>query len=176
MDSTQIMDADAVSRALRRIAHEILERNRGAEGLCLIGIRRRGVPIAEILRENIERIEGARVPVGSLDITFYRDDLSHVADTPAVGESSIPFDISGKRVVLADDVLFTGRTARAAIEALFSRGRPDCVRLAILVDRGHRELPVRADFVGKNVPTALSERVSVRMPPYDAETGVYLFR
>ena len=146
-----------------------------AKVICLIGICRRGNPIAEILADNIERIEGIRPPVGSLDITFYRDDLTHVADAPAVSDAgSISFEITGKKIILVDDVLYTGRTARAAIDAIFSLGRPKMIELAILIDRGHRELPIRADFVGKNVPTAQSELICVEIPPYDNSVGVSL--
>lgn len=172
---TKIMDEAGVRRALVRIAHEIVERNHGVDDLCLIGIRRRGVPIAEALRDNIEQIEGASVPVGSLDITFYRDDLSRISDAPTLSESNLPFSIEQKRVVLVDDVLYTGRTARAAIEALFKLGRPACIELAILIDRGHRELPIRADFVGKNIPTSHCEVVAVNLPPFDGETSVKLY-
>lgn len=132
--------------------------------MCLVGIRRRGVPLAERIAKKICEIEGKHVPVGVLDITFYRDDLSHASDMPAVKPGTISFDVTGKRIVLVDDVLYTGRTARAAIEALFDLGRPKKIQLAILVDRGHRELPIRADFVGKNVPTSHNEVVRVQMP------------
>lgn len=172
----KVMDEPAVWRALMRIAHEITEKNHGVEDICLVGICRRGNPIAEILADNIERIEGKRLPVGSLDITFYRDDLSHVAEMPAVSNAeSIPFDVTGKKIILVDDVLYTGRTARAAIDALFSIGRPKMIELAILIDRGHRELPIRADFVGKNVPTSQSEMICVEIPPYDDTVGVSLY-
>lgn len=172
---TKIMDDSAVRRALVRIAHEIVEKNHGVDDVCLVGICRRGVPLAEALCENIEKIEGQRVPVGQLDITFYRDDLSKIAESPTLSNSDLPFSIEGKKVVLVDDVLYTGRTARAAIEALFSHGRPACIQLAILVDRGHRELPIRADFVGKNIPTSHSEVVAVNLPPFDDETSVKLY-
>ena len=172
----KVMDEAAVYRALMRIAHEIAEKNRGVENVCLVGICRRGNPLAEILADNIERIEGNRPPVGSLDITFYRDDLSRASETPTVTEKGeIPFDVTGKRIVLVDDVLYTGRTARAAIDALFALGRPQRIELAILIDRGHRELPIRADFVGKNVPTSQSDLICVEIPPYDPEVGVSLF-
>lgn len=172
---TKIMDEAAVHRALVRIAHEIVERNRGVEDLCLVGICRRGVPLAQALCDNIERIEGRRVPVGSLDITFYRDDLSRIAEAPRLAKTELSFSIEHKSVVLVDDVLYTGRTARAAIEALFAQGRPACIQLAILIDRGHRELPIRADFVGKNIPTSHSEMVAVSLPPFDGETAVKLY-
>ena len=170
----QIMDENAMKRALMRLSHEIVEKNKGAANLVFVGIRRRGEPIAERVRENVAVIEGIRVPCGSIDIKFYRDDLSTVAESPEIRRASLPFDVNGRDVVLFDDVLFTGRTARAAIEAVFSCGRPKTIQLAILVDRGHRELPIRADFVGKNLPTSRSELVEVRLPEYDAETGVFL--
>ncbi len=170
-----LMDEAAVNRALTRIAHEMLEKNGGCEGLCLVGIRRRGEPLAQRIAEKIEAIEGKAVPVGVLDITLYRDDLSPAfGDMPKVNATRVPFSVTGQRVVLVDDVIFTGRTARAAIDALFQMGRPAKIMLAVLVDRGHRELPIRADFVGKNVPTSRSELVEVRLPEYDGETGVWL--
>lgn len=170
----QIMDENAMKRALMRLSHEIVEKNKGAANLVFVGIRRRGEPIAELVRENIAVIEGIRVPCGSIDIKFYRDDLSTVAESPEIRKASLPFDVNGRDVVLFDDVLFTGRTARAAIEAVFSCGRPKTIQLAILVDRGHRELPIRADYVGKNLPTSRSELVEVRLPEFDGETGVFL--
>ena len=170
----QIMDENAMKRALMRLSHEIVEKNKGAANLVFVGIRRRGEPIAERVRENVAVIEGIRVPCGSINIKFYRDDLSTVSESPEIRKASLPFDVNGRDVVLFDDVLYTGRTARAAIEAVFSCGRPKTIQLAILVDRGHRELPIRADFVGKNLPTSRSELVEVRLPEYDGETGVYL--
>ena len=171
---SQVMDEPAVQRALRRISYEIVERNRGASNIVLVGIRRRGVPLAEILADNIRRTEGIDVPVGALDITLYRDDLVHKGDDPIVSATEIPADITGRDVVLVDDVLFTGRTARAAIEAVFALGRPSMIQLAILIDRGHRELPIRADYVGKNIPTSHTEVVAVRLPEYDGETSVQI--
>ncbi|MBO5543838.1 MAG: bifunctional pyr operon transcriptional regulator/uracil phosphoribosyltransferase PyrR [Oscillospiraceae bacterium] len=173
-EKAQIMDASAVSRALMRISHEILEHNKGAENLAFAGILRRGEPLAAAVRDNILAIEGTAIPVGSIDIHFYRDDLSAVSEMPEVSRTSLPFDVSGRDIVLFDDVLYTGRTVRAAIEALFRCGRPKSIQLAVLIDRGHRELPIRADFVGKNLPTARTELVEVRIPPYDGETGVFL--
>ena len=170
----QIMDENAMKRALMRLSHEIVEKNKGAANLVFVGIRRRGEPIAERVRENVAVIEGIHVPCGSIDIKFYRDDLSTVAESPEIRRASLPFDVNGRDVVLFDDVLYTRRTARAAIEAVFSCGRPKTIQLAILVDRGHRELPIRADFVGKNLPTSRSELVEVRLPEYDGETGVFL--
>ena len=173
-DKTILMDADGIRRALVRISHEIVERNKGVENIVIVGIRTRGVPIAERLAETISKIEGKRPPVGVLDITLYRDDLSMLAYQPIVHPTELPVDITGKTVVLVDDVLFTGRTARAAIDALFEMGRPSQIQLAILVDRGHRELPIRPDYVGKNIPTSRSEMVAVRLPEFDGETGVFL--
>ena len=170
----QIMDETALNRALMRISHEITEKNRGVDGVVLVGIRRRGEPIAQRIRENIRRIEDQEVPCGSIDIRFYRDDLSVLAGSPEVRRTELPFDVTDRNVILVDDVLYTGRTARAAIEAIFSCGRPRRIQLAVLVDRGHRELPIRADFVGKNIPTSHTELVEVRLPEYDGETGVYL--
>ena len=171
---SQLMDEAAMNRALMRISHEIAEKNKGVENLVLVGIRRRGEPLAERIAANIEKIEGVEVPTGSIDIGFYRDDLSEVWDMPLVRKSELPFDVNGRDVVLCDDVIFTGRTARAAIEAVFSCGRPRSIQLAVLIDRGHRELPIRPDYVGKNVPTSRSELIEVRLPEYDADTGVYL--
>ena len=170
----QIMDEAALNRALMRISHEITEKNRGVDGVVLVGIRRRGEPIALRIRENIRRIEDQEVPCGSIDIRFYRDDLTVLADSPEVRRTELPFDVTDRNVILVDDVLYTGRTARAAIEAIFSCGRPRRIQLAVLVDRGHRELPIRADFVGKSIPTSHTHLVEVRLPEYDGETGVYL--
>ena len=166
-----ILDESAVSRALTRIAHEILERNRGVDNVCLIGVRRRGLPLAERIADKIAAIEGKRPPVGAIDITFYRDDLV-TGEQPVLGESTVAFDVTAKDVVLVDDVIFTGRTVRAALEAVFDLGRPRTVQLAVLVDRGLRELPFRADFVGKNVPTRHSERVYVHLTETDGEDVV----
>lgn len=161
------MDAAAVGRALKRISFEILERNHGTADLCLVGIRRRGVCIAKEIRKNINATEGTLLPIGELDITFYRDDLSRCIAAPTLNKTDIPFDITDKTVILTDDVIFTGRTVRAAIDAIFSLGRPKAIRLAVLIDRGHRELPIKADYVGKNVPTSLSELIKVTFPEYD---------
>ncbi len=170
----QIMDEAALNRALMRISHEITEKNRGVDGVVLVGIRRRGEPIARRIQENIRRIEDAEVPCGSIDIRFYRDDLTALSESPQVRRTELPFDVTDRNVILVDDVLYTGRTARAAIEAIFSCGRPRRIQLAVLVDRGHRELPIRADFVGKSIPTSRTELVEVRLPEFDSETGVYL--
>ena len=149
-----LMDGEAMRRSLVRISHEIVEKNKGVENIILVGIRTRGVPIAERLADAIEKIEGNRPPVGVLDITLYRDDLSTLSYQPVVRTTELPVDISGKIVVLVDDVLYTGRTIRAALDAVIDMGRPTTIQLAVLIDRGHRELPIRADFVGKNVPTS----------------------
>ena len=170
----QIMDEAALNRALMRISHEIAEKNKGVDNLLLVGIRRRGEPIARRIQANIQKIENVEVPCGSIDIRFYRDDLTVLADSPQVQRTELPFDVMDRDVVLTDDVLYTGRTARAAIEAVFSCGRPRSIQFAVLVDRGHRELPIRADFVGKNIPTSRSELVEVRLPEFDGETGVFL--
>jgi pyrimidine operon attenuation protein/uracil phosphoribosyltransferase len=168
---SQLLTPDGIDRSLRRISHEILEKNAASlDNLAIVGVLTRGVPLARRISENLHRFEGLDVPVGSLDITLHRDDLSD--DDPEVKGSSVPFDVTGKTVVLVDDVLYTGRTARAAMEALLELGRPAAVRLAILVDRGHRELPIRADYVGKNVPTARGQRVLVNLEETDGEDGV----
>ena len=170
----QIMDEAALGRALMRISHEITEKNRGVDNVVLVGIRRRGEPIACRIRDNIKKIESVEPPCGSIDIGFYRDDLSTLAESPVIRKAELPFDVNDRDVVLCDDVLYTGRTARAAIEAVFSCGRPRTIQFAALVDRGHRELPIRADYVGKNIPTSHSELIEVRLPEFDGETGVYL--
>jgi pyrimidine operon attenuation protein / uracil phosphoribosyltransferase len=166
-----VMDGDAISRAVTRIAHEILEANKGAENLALVGIVTRGAALAEELAEKLREIEGVEIPVGTLDISFYRDDLA-IRLNPEVHRTDIPFDVEGRDVVLVDDVLFTGRTIRAALDALMDYGRPCSVQLAVLVDRGHRELPVRADYVGKNVPSSRRERVRVLLGALDGRSAV----
>ena len=168
----RLLDAGEIRRAVTRIAHEILERNKGAARLVLVGIAARGDGLARRLAAEITRIEAVAVPVGTLDITFYRDDIGMRAEAPEVHETRIPFDISGRTVVLVDDVLFTGRTIRAAMDALVDFGRPVAIQLAVLVDRGHRELPIRADYVGKNVPTRKDEEVQVRIAEVDGEDSV----
>jgi pyrimidine operon attenuation protein / uracil phosphoribosyltransferase len=170
----RLLDAGEIRRAVTRIAHEIVERNKGAEGLVLVGIAARGDDLARRLADEIGRIEGTKVPVGVLDITFYRDDIGLRAEAPEVHETRIPFDITGRTVVLVDDVLFTGRTIRSAMDALVDFGRPTSMQLAVLVDRGHRELPIRADFVGKNVPTRKDESVRVALEEMDGEDAVYV--
>ncbi|MFX4261460.1 bifunctional pyr operon transcriptional regulator/uracil phosphoribosyltransferase PyrR [Pelotomaculum propionicicum] len=173
-EKAQILDQEGIRRSLTRIAHEIIERNKGTADLALVGIRRRGVPLAERLAERIMDIEGRSVPVGILDITLYRDDLSTLAHQPLVRSTEIPFPVEGKIVVLVDDVIYTGRTIRAALGALIDLGRPKVIQLAVLIDRGHRELPIRADYVGKNVPTSRKEEISVRLQEFDGEERVVI--
>ena len=174
VDKTVLMDEDAIRRALTRISHEIVERNRGTQSLVLVGIRSRGIPLAERIAAAIEKIEGTKPALGILDITLYRDDLSTLSYQPIVRETEIPVDITGKTIVLVDDVLYTGRTIRAALDALIDMGRPKIIQLAVLIDRGHRELPIRADFVGKNVPTSSKEAIRVMLEEHDAEERVVL--
>ncbi|HEU4528718.1 MAG TPA: bifunctional pyr operon transcriptional regulator/uracil phosphoribosyltransferase PyrR [Actinomycetota bacterium] len=172
MAAASILDEAEIRRAVTRIAHEILERNHGAAGVVLVGIANRGDDLARRLAAEVERIEGVTLPVGVLDITFYRDDIGMRAEAPEVHETRIDFDITGRTVVLVDDVLFTGRTIRAAMDALVDFGRPTAIQLAVLVDRGHRELPIRADYVGKNVPTRTDEQVRVALKELDGEDAV----
>ena len=176
MSGRQIMTADEIRRATIRLSHEIVEKQAGTAGLALVGIQRRGVPLARRIAAAILENEGAEVPVGALDITFYRDDLSLVAQQPVVKGTELPSGIDGRTVVLVDDVLYTGRTIRAAMDALVDFGRPQAIRLAVLVDRGHRELPIRADHVGKNVPTSREELVRVHLEETDGEDGVEIER
>ena len=176
MSGRQIMTADEIRRATTRLSHEIVEKQAGTDGLMLIGIQRRGVPLARRIAESIAEHEGVIVPVGALDITFYRDDLSMVAQQPVVKGTELPAGIDGRTVVLVDDVLYTGRTIRAAMDALVDFGRPQAIRLAVLVDRGHRELPIRADHVGKNVPTSREEIVRVHVDEIDGEDQVEIDR
>jgi pyrimidine operon attenuation protein/uracil phosphoribosyltransferase len=170
----KVMDAQAIARAVVRIAHEILERNRGTANLAVVGIRTRGDVLARRLAAAIERIEGTAVPVGVLDITLYRDDLDRRAERPTVARTEIPFEVAGRTLVLVDDVLYTGRTVRAALDALVDLGRPAAIQLAVLVDRGHRELPIRPDYVGKNLPTSSRERVTVRLVETDGVDEVVI--
>ncbi|NLS44211.1 MAG: bifunctional pyr operon transcriptional regulator/uracil phosphoribosyltransferase PyrR [Firmicutes bacterium] len=169
-----IMDEPAIRRALIRIAHEINEANKGVDGVALVGIRRRGGPLAYRLSSKIENIEGIKPPVGVLDITLYRDDLTALGSAPIVHRTEVDFDITGKTIVLVDDVIFTGRTARAALDALMDLGRPRRIQLAVLIDRGHRELPIKPDFVGKNVPTSRQEIISVFVKETDGENKVII--
>jgi pyrimidine operon attenuation protein / uracil phosphoribosyltransferase len=168
----RLLDGAEIRRALTRVAHEVLERNKGAADVLLVGIAARGDDLARRLAEEIRRIEGADVPVGVLDITFYRDDIGLRAEAPEVHETRIPFDVTGKTVILVDDVLYTGRTIRAAMDALMDLGRPRAIQLGVLVDRGHRELPIRADYVGKNVPTRADDLVRVLVTETDGTDAV----
>lgn len=172
---TLLMDGMAVTRAVKRISHEIIERNNGVDNLVLVGVKTRGVPLAEMIRDNILSLEGKNITVEKIDITLYRDDLSELSEAPKVVSDTITTDIKAKNVILCDDVLYTGRTVRAAIDAIMKHGRPSSIQLAILIDRGHRELPIRADFVGKNVPTSHDELVTVSFDSIDGETKVELF-
>lgn len=174
LEKAQIMDDMGLSRALIRIAHEIIERNRGVLDVALIGIRRRGVPLARRLADEIYKIEDVRPDVGILDITLYRDDLSSLDDQPIINSTSIGFDVTDKIIVLVDDVIYTGRTVRAALDAIVDLGRPKSIQLAILIDRGHRELPIRADYVGKNVPTSKDEIVCVNLEEVDGVNKVVI--
>jgi pyrimidine operon attenuation protein/uracil phosphoribosyltransferase len=172
----RVLDAASIDRSMSRIAHEILERNKSLRGIGLVGVQTRGVPLARRLAERLGAIEGVAPPVGVLDINLYRDDLSRIADHPILRRTEIPYDLDDAIVILVDDVLFTGRTVRAALDALMDLGRPRQIQLAVLVDRGHRELPVRADFVGKNLPTAETERVDVRLTETDGEDEVVIVK
>jgi len=173
-EKAEIIDGEGLRRAITRIAHEIIEKNGGAEDLVLVGIRRRGVPLAQRIAAKIREFEEVQVPVGALDITLYRDDLRTIAHQPVVGPTEVPVDVEGKVVILVDDVLFTGRTARAALDELIDLGRPRAIQLAVIVDRGHRELPIRADFVGKNVPTSRREVIMVKVSEIDRQDGVFI--
>ena len=169
---TSVMDADAVRRAVTRIAHEILERNKGTEGLALVGIRSRGIHIADRIAAAIAAIEKVELPRGIVDITLYRDDLARGDQMPQIRGTEIPFDVEGTRIVVVDDVLYTGRTIRAAMDALMDFGRPESIQLAVMIDRGHRELPIRADYVGKNLPTSRQQQVQVRLVEMDGVDDV----
>lgn len=173
-EKTRILDADGMRRALTRIAHEIIEKNKGVKDLVIIGVRRRGVPLAERIAKRIAEIEGKEVAIGVLDITLYRDDLTTLAQQPVLHKTEVPFSINDKKIILVDDVLYTGRTVRAALDALIDLGRPQFIQLAVLVDRGHRELPIRADYVGKNVPTSKKEVVSVHLHEIDGDDAVLI--
>lgn len=162
-DKAEVMDDQDVSRAVMRIAHEIIEKNKGIEDVALIGIQRRGVPLARRIADRIQEVEGKKIPVGIIDITFYRDDLSAISEQPVINGTQFDFSVTGKKIVLVDDILYTGRTARAAMDAIMELGSPKMIQLAILIDRGHRELPIRPDFVGKNIPTSKNEEINVSL-------------
>ncbi|NGU66240.1 bifunctional pyr operon transcriptional regulator/uracil phosphoribosyltransferase PyrR [Clostridium perfringens] len=170
-----LLDENAIRRALTRLSHEIIEKNKGVENIVLVGIKRRGYPLAERLSEFIEKFEGVRIPVASVDITLYRDDLTNVSDTPNLNDPKIDVDIRGKKVIIVDDVLYTCRTARAAIDAIMDQGRPEFIQLAVLVDRGHKELPIRADYVGKNIPTSKDEIIKVQIKEIDGTDSVEIY-
>ncbi|MDO5143847.1 MAG: bifunctional pyr operon transcriptional regulator/uracil phosphoribosyltransferase PyrR [bacterium] len=169
-----LMDGDTMQRVLTRMAHQIMEQE-SLENVMMVGIRSRGVPLAQRLAAIIEKVEGVRIPVGEVDITMYRDDMSRISERPQVCATQLPGDVNGRTIILVDDVLYTGRTVRAAMDAVMDQGRPSKIRLAALIDRGHRELPIRPDFVGKNVPTSQSERVGVQVEEIDGGDGVALF-
>ena len=171
-EKAQLMDEKAIGRAITRISHEIIERNKGIEDVVLVGIKTRGVPIADRIGKKIQQIEGATVNTGEVDITLYRDDLKKIDVDPVINGSNVQFSIDDKIVILVDDVLYTGRTVRSALDAIIDIGRPKAIQLAVLVDRGHRELPIRADYVGKNVPTSKGEIISVKLSEIDGEDSV----
>lgn len=171
-EKAQLMDEKAIGRAITRISHEIVERNKGIEDVVLVGIKTRGVPIADRIGKKIQQIEGASVNTGEVDITLYRDDLKKIDVDPVINGSNVQFSIDDKIVILVDDVLYTGRTVRSALDAIIDIGRPKAIQLAVLVDRGHRELPIRADYVGKNVPTSKGEIISVKLSEIDGEDSV----
>lgn len=171
-----ILDEKAMLRSLTRLAHEMIEKNKGVEDVLLVGIYSRGLPLARMIAERIEEIEGVRVPVGSIDISLYRDDLSPLKEKAHVSKTHIDFNINGKHVILVDDVIYTGRTVRAAMDALMDIGRPNTIQLAVLVDRGHRELPIRPDYVGKNVPTSSKEMIKVSVKDFDAQNDVWIYQ
>jgi pyrimidine operon attenuation protein/uracil phosphoribosyltransferase len=173
-DKAKILDQESIERTMMRIAHEIVEKNKGTQELCIIGIRTRGAILARRLNQCLEKIEGKNLPLGILDITLYRDDLTLVANSPLVRETQIPFDITDKKLILVDDVLYTGRTIRAAMDAIMDFGRPQSIQLVVLVDRGHREMPIRADYAGKNIPTAKNETVEVRLKETDGKDEVVI--
>ncbi|MEF9952501.1 MAG: bifunctional pyr operon transcriptional regulator/uracil phosphoribosyltransferase PyrR [Clostridium sp.] len=168
----QLLDEKSINRALVRVSHEIIEKNKGVDDIVLVGIKTRGVPLAQRIASFIEKFEGTKVPIGTLDITLYRDDLTEKDYIPKLNDSSMPVSLDNKIVILVDDVLYTGRTVRSALDAIIDIGRPKCVQLAILIDRGHRELPIRADYVGKNVPTSIEEIVKVELNDVDGEDKV----
>ncbi|MCY6483732.1 bifunctional pyr operon transcriptional regulator/uracil phosphoribosyltransferase PyrR [Clostridium aestuarii] len=172
---SMLLDEKAMKRTLTRVSHEIIEKNKGVEDIALIGIKRRGVPIANRIAELMEKFEDTRVQVGSVDITLYRDDLSEIGSQAVINDNELGIDVQNKKIILVDDVLYTGRTARAAMEAVIVHGRPANIQLAVLVDRGHRELPIRADYVGKNIPTSKKEVISVKVSEIDEEDSVILY-
>ena len=174
VQKTLLMDEAQISRTLKRVAHEIIEHNKGVEDVCLVGIHTRGEPLSRMLAEAIRSVEGVSLPVGAVDITFYRDDLSLISREPKLRGTDIGFEVEGKKIILVDDVLYTGRTARAAMDAVMDKGRAKMIQLAVLIDRGHRELPIRADYVGKNIPTSQSEFVRVNLAETDGSTNVWL--
>lgn len=173
---SKLMDESAVKRALKRISFEIEEKNKGFSNVCLIGIKRRGVSLAQMIADFVRQNENITLPVGSVDIAGYRDDRAEKNDLETCGDAEVDFDITGKDVILVDDVIHKGRTVRAAIDAVLSLGRPSTIQLAVLIDRGHRELPIRPDYVGKNIPTSSAETVIVKVPEFDGETGVEIYR
>lgn len=170
-----ILDDKAMKRALARVSHEIIEKNKGVEDIVLVGVKRRGVPLAQRIAKNIEQFEGVKVPVGIVDITLYRDDLSTINEDPNINNDKIEVEIKDKKVIIVDDVIYTGRTVRASIDAVFHNGRPNMIQLAVMVDRGHRELPIRPDYVGKNIPTSHEEIVSVAVSEIDGEDSVKIY-
>ncbi len=176
-EKAKLLDRDAIGRAIKRVSHEIIERNKGTDQLILVGIKTRGMPLANRIEKNIELIEGVKVPTGELDISLYRDDLANKdeVDEATVNKRNIEHDVTGKKIVLVDDVLFTGRTVRAALDAIIDLGRPKSIQLAVLVDRGHRELPIRADYVGKNIPTSAKEVIKVQLDEIDGIDQVSIF-
>ncbi len=174
LEQRVLLDEVAINRGLTRIAHEILEKNKGIDGLVLVGIKTRGIYLAKRLAERIKKIEGHEVPIGEIDITLYRDDLTEKGDQPVLQGSTIPFDVTNRKIILVDDVLFTGRTVRAALDALIDIGRPQLIQLAVLIDRGHRELPIRPDYIGKNVPTSKKEIISVQLTEVDQKEQVII--
>jgi pyrimidine operon attenuation protein/uracil phosphoribosyltransferase len=176
ISSKVIMDREDIDRTLSRIAHEIVERNRDCEELYLIGIRKRGVTLAQRISEKIQEIKGVEIPIGALDITLYRDDLSEIDAQPVIKKTEIPFSVKGKKIILVDDVFYTGRTIRAALDGIIDLGRPQFIQLAILLDRGHRELPIRADYIGKNIPTSHKELVEVKLMEDDGTEEVVLIK
>ena len=170
-----LLDDKAIKRTLIRISHEIIEKNKGIENIVLVGIKRRGYPLAERIARNIESIEGIKVPVGYVDITLYRDDITEIKDTPKVNNIDLGVEVIGRKVILVDDVLYTCRTVRAAIDAIIDSGRPEQIQLAVLIDRGHKELPIRADYVGKNIPTSKSEIIAVEIEEIDGNDSVKIY-